>query len=89
MLIKAERESLFLNVDKTIHKIYIDAILYLESDRNYITFYTEDKNITIIDSLKNWKDRLSKNGCIQIHKSYIVNRKKIQKFTKTYVIIDR
>ncbi|MGB1043228.1 MAG: LytR/AlgR family response regulator transcription factor [Tenacibaculum sp.] len=85
---KEEREALFLTVDKTVHKIYIDTILYLESDRNYVTFYTKDKKITVIDSLKNWNDRLTKNGFIQIHKTYIVNRKKVSRYTKSYIVLN-
>ncbi len=85
--IKTEKETLLLNVDKTIHKIYLDDILYLESDRNYITFFTKNKKLTIIDSLKKWEESLNKKGFVQIHKSYIVNSKKIEKFTGTYVVI--
>ncbi|MBE7692244.1 response regulator transcription factor [Tenacibaculum finnmarkense] len=83
-----KKEALFLNVDKTIHKIYIDDILYLESDRNYVTFFTTDKKLTIIDSLKNWKDTLNDTQFIQIHKSYIINIKKMVKFTGTNLFID-
>ncbi|WP_370408444.1 LytR/AlgR family response regulator transcription factor [Tenacibaculum dicentrarchi] len=83
-----KKETLFLNVDKTIHKIYIDDILYLESDRNYVTFFTTDKKLTIIDSLRNWKDTLNDTQFIQIHKSYIINIKKMVKFTGTNLFID-
>ncbi|WBX73659.1 LytTR family DNA-binding domain-containing protein [Tenacibaculum pacificus] len=83
-----KKEALFLNVDKTIYKIYIDDILYLESDRNYVTFFTSDKKLTIIDSLKNWKDTLNDTQFIQIHKSYIINIKKMVKFTGTNLFID-
>ncbi|MBA6156689.1 response regulator transcription factor [Tenacibaculum sp. S7007] len=82
-----EREVILLNIDKTIHKIFLEDILYIESDRNYLTFFTENKKLTIIDSLKKWEESLNKKGFMQIHKSYIVNSKKIEKFTGTYVII--
>lgn len=83
-----EKEVLFINVDKTIHKLYVEDLLYLESDRNYVTFYTIDKKLTIIDSLKNWKDTLDESKFIQIHKSYIINKKKIVKFTGTNLFIN-
>lgn len=82
-----EREVVLLNIDKTIHKIFLEDILYIESDRNYLTFFTENKKLTIIDSLKKWEESLSKKGFMQIHKSYIVNSKKVEKFTGSYVII--
>ncbi len=82
------KELIFLNVDKTIHKIYVEDILYLESDRNYVTFFTVDKKLTIIDSLKNWKNTLDENQFIQIHKSYVINIKKVEKYTGTSLFIN-
>lgn len=87
--IKTERESILINVDKTIHKIYIDDILYLESDRNYVTFFTKNKKFTIIDSLKKWEEYLNEKGFLQIHKSYIVNTEKVENFTGTYITISK
>ena len=66
-------QSLFLNVDKTLHKIVLNDILYLESDRNYITLVTTKQKLSYIDSLKSWKEKLPDNQFIQTHKSYIIN----------------
>lgn len=84
--------NVFLNVDKTLHKLNVSAILYIESDRNYITVVTEDQKLSYIDALKNWTVKLPKNQFIQVHKSYIINTKLVSKisgntvFVKTYKI---
>ncbi|WP_237277624.1 LytR/AlgR family response regulator transcription factor [Tenacibaculum ovolyticum] len=83
-----EKEIIYINVDKTIHKLYVEDILYLESDRNYVTFFTIDKKLTVIDSLKKWKDTLNAHKFVQIHKSYIINIKQIRKFTGTSLFIN-
>ncbi|SEC38574.1 DNA-binding response regulator, LytR/AlgR family [Tenacibaculum sp. MAR_2009_124] len=83
----SEEESIFINVDKTIHKLILNDILYIESARNYISFVTAEKKLTIIDSLKNWKEILSPTQFIQIHKSFIVNSRKVDKFNSSYVYI--
>jgi len=75
------KESLFLNVDKTLHKIVLNDILYLESDRNYITVVTLNKKLSYLDSLKNWKEKLPKKEFIQIHKSYIINSRHVDKIS--------
>lgn len=72
-------DSVFLNVDKTFHKIVLKHILYVESDRNYITVNTKHKKLSYIDSLKNWSVKLSEENFIQVHKSYIVNTNYIDK----------
>ncbi|CAM1352315.1 LytR/AlgR family response regulator transcription factor [Tenacibaculum crassostreae] len=84
----SEKEAIYLNIDKTIHKIYVEDILYLESDRNYIHFVTSTKKLTIIDSLKNWKETLNQKQFVQIHKSYIINLEKVEKYTGTTAYIE-
>lgn len=72
-------ETIFLNIDKALHKVKIEDILYIESDRNYLTFVTEKQKLSVIDSLKNWTESLSKHQFIQVHKSYLINLKKVDK----------
>ncbi|WP_452597438.1 LytR/AlgR family response regulator transcription factor [Pontimicrobium sp. MEBiC01747] len=74
-----KKEAIFLNVDKTLYKIVLQDILYLESDRNYITVVTKTQKLSYIDSLKNWKEKLPEQEFIQIHKSYIINSKCVDK----------
>lgn len=72
-------ETIFLNVDKTHHKLVLNKILFIESDRNYITVVTENQKLSYIESLKNWIEKLPKNQFIQVHKSFIVNQKYVKK----------
>lgn len=69
----------FLNVDKTLHKIILENILFIESDRNYITVVTDSKRLTYIESLKSWKEKLDPDQFVQVHKSFIINRKRVDK----------
>jgi DNA-binding LytR/AlgR family response regulator len=85
--IEKDDNTIFLNVDKTLHKVILEDILYIESDRNYITFFTEKKKFSIIDSLKMWKDKLDQDSFLQIHKSYLINLKKIEKISGNEVFI--
>lgn len=84
---EASPEHLFLNVDKTLHKIIIEDILYIESDRNYITIVTKQGKHSYIDALKNWSDKLDTNRFIQIHKSFIINANHVSKISGNEVYI--
>ncbi|HIC32628.1 MAG TPA: response regulator transcription factor, partial [Flavobacteriaceae bacterium] len=53
-----EQTTLFINVDKTLHKIILDDVLFLESDRNYVTIVTKTQKLSFLDSLKNWIEKL-------------------------------
>ncbi|MFD2822766.1 LytR/AlgR family response regulator transcription factor [Lacinutrix iliipiscaria] len=81
------QEILFLNVDKTLHKIVLSDILYLESDRNYITVATKNQKLSYIDSLKNWMAKLDETQFIQVHKSYIVNRRFVDKISGNEIYV--
>ena len=85
-----EHDSIFLNVDKTHHKIILNDIFYVESDRNYITLISKSKTLSFIDTLKNWADKLDNQQFIQVHKSFIINVNKIDKITgNTLFIADK
>ena len=81
-------DTIFLNVDKTLHKIHLSAILFIESDRNYITVVTKTQKLSYIDSLKNWRTKLPENKFIQVHKSFIINRKFVDKISGNILFIN-
>lgn len=80
-------ETIFLNVDKTLHKIVLNEILYIESERNYITVVTENQRLSYIDSLKNWNVKLPENTFIQVHKSFIINSLFVNKISGNTLFI--
>lgn len=80
-------DTIFLNVDKTHHKIAFNDILYIESERNYISVVTINQKLSYIDTLKNWHDKLPGNHFIQVHKSFIINRAFVNKISGNTIFI--
>jgi len=80
--------SLFLYADKTFYKVTIDDILYLKAEVDYVKVVTVEREILILDSLRNWEVKLQNFRFIQIHRSYIINLDKIQKVYGNQVFID-
>lgn len=83
-----DEASIFINVDKTMHKLVLSSILYIESDRNYITVVTKNQKLSYIDSLKNWIVKLPENQFIQVHKSFIINSKSVDKISGNTVYLN-
>ncbi|MDD7913097.1 LytR/AlgR family response regulator transcription factor [Polaribacter ponticola] len=74
-------KNLFLYSDKTLYNIHIDNILFLKAEVDYVKVITAEKSILVLDSLRNWNEKLQNFRFIQIHRSFIIN---IDKITKIY-----
>ena len=55
---------------------------------DYVKVVTENKNYMVLSTMKSFLNKLPKNQFIRIHKSYIVNLKKVINFTTTNVNTD-
>ncbi len=65
----------FINL-KSNHKVYkvkYNDIYYIEGLKEYVTFYTKDKKIVVLESLKKLEKTLPQELFLRIHKSYIAN----------------
>ncbi len=81
--------TIFVNVDKVLHKINQNDIIYVQSDRNYVTVVTKEISLSFIGSLKKWRESLKEGNFIQIHKSFIVNIDYIEKLTGNLAYIHK
>lgn len=71
-------------------ELAIDAINYVESDGNYQMFYTNDKVYKSRLTVKQVSELLPERMFVQVHRAYIVNKTKIEKFNlKTVVVNDK
>ncbi|WP_099466756.1 LytR/AlgR family response regulator transcription factor [Konateibacter massiliensis] len=64
-----------------------DDILFIEVFGHKLIFHLQDKAITSIDSLRNIETMLNKSSFVRIHRSYLINLKKVKTFNKTEIIM--
>lgn len=84
---KKQSKQLLLYADKTNYRIQTADILYLKAEVDYVRFVTLNQQILILDSLQNWKEKLSGFGFVRTHRSYIVNLEKVEKTSGNQIII--
>ncbi|WP_296319063.1 two-component regulator propeller domain-containing protein [Winogradskyella sp.] len=80
---KVERVSIILN-NKS--KIYLDQLVYIKSDGNYLEFITEGKTIIDRNKLKDVLEELPPNF-VRVHRSYVVNKNHIKSQNSTSVVL--
>lgn len=84
-----ENRFVFVKVDKALHKVAFDDILYIESDKDYVKIIRPDDSLMLLQTLKYWEELLPKNEFARIHKSFIVNITKIKKIVGNQVDIGK
>jgi len=59
-----------------LHKINLEEITHIESDSEYVIFYTANRKVMSNQSLKSLERTLPKNF-MRVHRSFIVNKNKV------------
>lgn len=67
----------YVRVEGKFHRIDFDTICWIESDRNYISIFTEQDRINLRLSIGEIEGQLPKKLFVRVHKSFIVSQKKI------------
>jgi len=84
-----EEPFIFVKTDKQLLKLHIENILYIEAMQNYIIFHTQTEKITALVPMKNIFELLSKEAFLQIHKSYVVAKNKVEAIQGNQLIINQ
>ncbi|MEA2042637.1 MAG: response regulator transcription factor [Bacteroidota bacterium] len=78
---------IYLNEDKTIYKLFLKDILYIESYREYIKVHTEEKSVLTKMSISKIEEQLREYDFIRIHKSFVASVSKVNAFNARTIFI--
>ncbi|APY11922.1 DNA-binding response regulator [Seonamhaeicola sp. S2-3] len=70
-------DSITVKSGYDLHKLKYNDILYVESDNEYVVFYTNEKKIMSHQTLKSLEEKLPASLFLRVHRSYIVNKQKV------------
>ncbi|MEZ5083978.1 MAG: LytTR family DNA-binding domain-containing protein [Bacteroidales bacterium] len=80
--IKSE-ENIILRTNEQIHSVKPSDIIRLEADGNYSTFYMNDgRKVIVSKPTSDFEEILVENGFFRIHKSHLINMRKLSYFEK-------
>lgn len=83
---KPIEEGIFLKDGNKLVQLNLNTILYIKSEGNYSHFICEDTKVLSLISMKELESKLPKNF-VRVHRSYMVNLKKIQVITLDEITI--
>ena len=82
------KEFLSVKADYKVSLVKIREIVYLESEGEYVRMHLADgSTITTLFRLKNMEAELPADSFMRIHRSYIVNLRRIKSFVKGRVFL--
>ena len=85
----ADQGSISVKADYKTQIVKIADIVYLESAGEYVRLHIEGApTITTLFRLKNMETTLPANLFLRVHRSYIVNLKRISSYTKGRIFLD-
>ncbi len=83
----AATDSIFIKEEKRSYKVESEQILYVEGVGDYVKFYTAQKSYLAHQTLKRTEEILSGSYFLRVHKSYIVNMKRVTAFEGNLLFI--
>lgn len=70
-------DRIFVKSGDLMVKIFVEDILYAEAHRNYCKIYTAAKDYLMTLPLNAFESKLSASHFLRIHRSYVINLKKV------------
>lgn len=79
----------YINNSKRLIKIDVNTILYFKANGDYVFIKTENNSYTIHNTLKKIENKLPKDSFFKVHRSFIINTKKIVDIEDNSVLIGK
>jgi len=77
----------YVNIDRRLIKIEFNTVTVVEAKGDYIHIKTDAKNYVVHSTLKKIEDKLPKDLFLKVHRSFIINTKKIIDIEDNSVLI--
>ncbi|MCG8322540.1 MAG: LytTR family DNA-binding domain-containing protein [Cytophagales bacterium] len=81
-------DHIVVKADRKIYRVLLEDIYFIQGLREYVTFYTVQGKIISLDSLKRLEKTLPDSRFMRVHKSYIINKLKVESLQGNTLIIN-
>ncbi len=82
-----ERDFIFIKSNLKKLKIFTSKIKWIEAYGDYVKVVTDEDSNLVLSTMKSFEQELNKDRFLRVHKSYIVNLEKIERFNSKFAEI--
>ncbi len=86
-IIEEQGESILIKSNLKKLKVYLSQIKWIEAYGDYIKVVTDEEIHMVLSTMKAFKNELPVEKFVRVHKSYIINIDKVQKFNSKFAEI--
>lgn len=84
---KQDEEDIYVKSDGKIVRLKLDSILFIEALSDYVIINTGAKKLIVHSTMKGMESKLPSNDFVRVHRSYIINIKKIDEIQDASVMM--
>ena len=85
---KDNKDDIFIKTEGKFIRLSYEDILYIESMGDYVKYFTAAKYYLTHGTLKSVEEKMNTKEFIKVHRSYIVNMRKIKDIQDNSIVID-
>jgi DNA-binding LytR/AlgR family response regulator len=89
VILTEQRTEIYLKSGHELLRINLGEILYAEAQDNYVFIHTADKRQLFHMTLKDLEAKINSSDFIRSHRSFLINRRKIEAISANYVRINK
>lgn len=83
-----DQEYIFVKSNLKKKKVFLNEIKWVEALGDYIKLITNDQGIIVLSTMKSFEKTLPAEKFLRIHKSYIINLTKVERFNSKNVEVE-
>lgn len=84
-----DENFIFVKSNLKNRKVFLNKLKYIEALGDYVKFVTEKDTFVVLATMKSFEKELPPDKFLRIHKSYIVNLEKVERYNSKNIEIDK
>ncbi|MCM4161168.1 response regulator transcription factor [Antarcticibacterium flavum] len=84
-----DENFIFVKSNLKNRKVFLNKLKYIEALGDYVKFVTEKDTFVVLATMKSFEEQLPRDQFLRIHKSYIVNLEKVERYNSKNIEIDK
>ncbi|PQB05980.1 LytR/AlgR family response regulator transcription factor [Aureitalea marina] len=83
-----DEDFIFVKSNLKKRKVFLNELLYIEALGDYVKLVTEHDSLVVLSTMKAFEALLPSDRFLRIHKSYIVNLDKVQRYNSKVIELE-